>query len=63
MRHLTLDEKISLKGHLSKKGVGGHQLVSLTTSSACNLAWRLFGRPISTIFSPKAWRPHYGQPA
>jgi hypothetical protein len=56
MRKLTLDEKISIKGEFCTKGVMPRTLVNLTAGDATYIYWCLFGKPVSTHGSPKAWR-------
>lgn len=59
MRTLTLDEKISIKGQLARKGVLPRVLATLNMRVALNLFWICYGRPASTHSSPKQWRKSY----
>jgi hypothetical protein len=55
MRQLALDEKISIKGQLSTKGVLRSTLVRLDMPNALSLFWFCFGRPASTHSTPCRW--------
>jgi hypothetical protein len=48
MRSLTLNQKISIKGELHRRGVPARVLVDLKTAYACYLYYRIFGRSIAT---------------
>ena len=58
MRNLSLDEKISIKGKLARKGVMPHVLVQLDMAAALRLHWACFGTPAATYSnrSHKLWR-------
>lgn len=56
MRTLSLDEKISIKGRLARKGVMPHVLVQLDTAAASRLHWVCFGTPVAMHSTPKLWR-------
>ena len=58
MRNLSLDEKISIKGKLARKGVMPHVLVQLDMAAALRLHWACFGTPASSYSdaSSKLWR-------
>ena len=56
MRNLSLDEKISIKGKLAKKGVLPTMLVQLDTAAAMRLHWACFGTPAAMHSTPKMWR-------
>ena len=59
MRNLSLDEKISIKGALAKKGVLPNVLVQLDTAAAMRLHWACFGIPVAMHNRPQScplWR-------
>jgi hypothetical protein len=56
MRKLSLDEKISIKGKLARKGVLPPVLVKLNTAAAVELHWYCFGTPVAMHSTPKMWR-------
>jgi hypothetical protein len=59
MRKLSLDEKISIKGKLAKKGVLPIVLVQLDTAAAMRLHWACFGVPVAMHSAPQScplWR-------
>ncbi|MCK5021462.1 MAG: hypothetical protein KAS32_30905 [Candidatus Peribacteraceae bacterium] len=53
MRDLTLDEKISIKGLLTKKGL--HGLARLTMKEALHLWYQCYGKPMSMWNTRKMW--------
>lgn len=57
MRNLTLDEKISIKGKLARKGVVPSVLVQLDMAAALHFHWVCYGRPASMHSTPKLWHP------
>ena len=63
MRNLSLDEKISIKGKLARKGVLPPLLVQLGTADAARLHWMCFGTPVSMHSTPKMWRKRTPRPA
>lgn len=56
MRKLSIDEKISIKGKLAKKGILPKILALLDIKDALRLHWACFGTPASMHGTPKMWR-------
>lgn len=55
MRALTLNEKISIKGDLSRHGVLSRLLVGLNMREAIRLYWACCGKPASEFGNPDIW--------
>jgi hypothetical protein len=62
MRTLSLDEKISIKGKLARKGVLPCILVQLDIKDAMRLHWACYGTPAAMHSTPKLWHRRTPRP-